>query len=101
MSSIKPAAIYLKDYAATPFVISHVDMNVVLDATATQITTRIIVAPRTGGDHDLVFDGEGLTLISLAVDGKALNAASYRHGADKLAITGLPKTAPRPRPSNA
>jgi aminopeptidase N len=82
--------IQLKDYAPTPYAITHVDMTVALDPQDTRIKSRLSVSPRSNRPSPLVLDGEGLTLHSIAIDGKALSVGDYTYADDKLTVHAPP-----------
>ncbi len=84
----QPSTIYLKDYQPTAYIIRHVDLTVALDATRTVTASVLHVAPRNGGP--LVLNGEGLELVSLAIDGKALGPQDYTYADDLLTIAAPP-----------
>ncbi len=86
MRTETPVTIHLKDYAPTPHVISHVDMTVRLDATATRIESVISVAPRQAVSVPLVLDGEDLQLLSVVIDGVELGPAAFSYDQRHLTL---------------
>ena len=86
----EPKTIYLKDYAPTPYGISHVDMTVELDPERTRVTSRLSVSPRSNRPSPMVLDGEGLTLHAITIDGKPLAKSAYSYENDKLTIHNPP-----------
>ncbi len=76
MRKSSPAPILLKDYRPTAYVVSHIDLDVLLHATDSRVTSRIAIAPGDAGGA-LEFQGEGLTLHSVSIDGAALSRGDY------------------------
>ncbi|WP_407276572.1 aminopeptidase N [Halothiobacillus sp. DCM-1] len=79
MSSARaaPVEIHLADYRAPDFYIDRVDL--VFDLVPQETRVRSTLQVRRQGAHDrpLVLDGEGLTLLSVAVDGRPLAAEEF------------------------
>ena len=75
-----PVEKFRKDYAPPPYAISEVELDFSLgdgaadDERATTVASRLHVRRRADApaDADLTLDGEDLELVSVAVDGKAL-----------------------------
>ena len=69
-------AIHLADYQPFSHVIDHVALTFRLSPRATRVRARIEMRPNParGPGLDLRLDGEGLRLIALSVDGRALDA---------------------------
>jgi len=76
MKADHPHTIFRKDYRPPAFQVEHVEMGVDLDATATIVATRLHLLRRSDGP--LVLDGEGLELLSVALDGEPLPTAAWR-----------------------
>jgi aminopeptidase N len=88
-----PRAIYLKDYQAPAYWVEQVEMEFELTAETTQVNTRLhirrneaVATPAT----PLVLNGDNLSLISLAIDGKPLADSAYQLDAETLTITKVP-----------
>ena len=83
----------LKDYTAPDYLIEEVELDVALDPKATRIAAKLRLRPNpkvaTGG-RPLVLDGEGLSLQSLALDGKPLSAKDYELTETSLSIASPP-----------
>ena len=79
--------IHRKDYRPTPYRVERIEMGFDLDPAATVVATRLHVVRQADGP--LVLDGEGLTLLSVAVDGVADDGGGYRLTArgDKQTLT--------------
>ncbi|MEP0944882.1 MAG: aminopeptidase N [Rhizobiaceae bacterium] len=85
--------IKLKDYAPSDFNIRDVHLDVSLDLQATQVSTSITFlrtqhAPKASS---LVLDGDELKLISVAINGIALDPQDYTATPQKLEIHKLPE----------
>ncbi|MCL7464419.1 aminopeptidase N [Phaeovulum sp. NW3] len=77
MDTTPAAPTRLADYAPWPFRLDQVHLQFRLHPTATRVRARLQLAPR-GSGQAMVLDGEGLRLISAAVDGVPLTPADYR-----------------------
>ncbi len=87
------ATIRLADYAPTPFLIDTVHLDVDLHPTETKIMSQLAVRPNpkaAKANQPLVLDGEAITLVSIALDGKPLAAREYRVTPQGLAIARVP-----------
>ncbi|OJU08860.1 MAG: aminopeptidase N [Caulobacterales bacterium 68-7] len=90
MRTDTPQAIRLADYRPPAFLIDTVGLTFDLAANATRVKARLAV--RRNGDHadPLRLDGEGLKLISVAVDGAAVAPGAYTVDAESLSIPEAP-----------
>ena len=83
----------LKDYAAPDYLIEEVDLDVALAPKAARVASKLRLRPNpkvaTGG-RPLVLDGEGLTLESLALNGKQLSPKDYELKDGSLTIPRVP-----------
>ena len=68
MRTDTPKTIHLKDYAPAPHAVTHVEMNVVLHPTRTQVETTLHVKVREAG-QPLVLDGEEIEFVSARING--------------------------------
>src|SRR5665213_3838664 len=89
MRTEEPRAINLKDYRAPDYRISEIALAFVLDPQSTRVTATMKVA-RQGGAVPLVLNGEHLTLILVAIDGKALPPDAYGVTDELLTIPSVP-----------
>ncbi len=84
--------IHRKDYRPPTFAVERIEMGIDLDPRATVVAARLRVVRRASGP--LALDGEGLTLLSLSIDGVALPSSGYRVSTQgerqTLAIDALP-----------
>jgi aminopeptidase N len=67
----KQTTIHLADYQPYTHIVDRVDLGFRLASNATRVTARLSLRPNPErpGRHDLRLDGEGLSLVSLTVDG--------------------------------
>ena len=96
MRTDTPQAIQLKDYKPVPYLIDKVELDFNLDPAATQVTSRIFMRPNPKSREKsapLVFDGEKITLISVAIDGAILSADRFHISDNALTITSVPRKA--------
>ncbi|MDQ3026624.1 MAG: aminopeptidase N [Pseudomonadota bacterium] len=93
MRDAAPQTINLQDYAPPAFLISTVALDVDLrDGQATVHSTMKLARnpARATPNEPLVLDGEDLELVSVAIDGRALDAGQYRLGEARLSIAEVP-----------
>ena len=85
-----PQPIHLADYQAPDFFVDEVSLDVALAANATRVKAQLTV--RRNGDHDrpLKFNGERLKGLSVAIDGRALDAAEHEIDDEFLTIAAPP-----------
>ena len=93
MKTEQPQTIYLKDYKPSDYLISHMELDFKLAATATQTHATLSIKPNNQTGAPLVLNGEELKLVSIAINGTALNDTEYSHKSDSLTIHN-PPTAP-------
>ncbi|MGI2169835.1 aminopeptidase N [Shewanella sp. MF05960] len=75
---------HLKNYAKPVFTITHVDLNVILDGKNTKVTATSKVIRNGDHQHELVLEGEQISLSSVKLNGVAAN---YRQHDNQLFIT--------------
>jgi aminopeptidase N len=93
METETPKAILLKDYKPSAWLIDTVDLDIALDPAQTRIASRLRMRPnpeRAGRRGALILDGEGLSLESIAIDGKTLDAKNYSVTDTALRIASPP-----------
>jgi aminopeptidase N len=88
MTALK--TIYLKDYAPTPYIISHVELNVYLADESTLVRSVLSVAQRGNTQAELALHGEGLSLHAVEIDGVTLSPSQYDYTNDVLTISKVP-----------
>ena len=91
MRTEEPRTVRLTDYRPPDWLIDTVELDFSLDATATKVRAKLQLKPNsTGTPAPLVLDGDDLKLVSLALDGQPLPAASFVATPDKLTIAQPP-----------
>ncbi|MCX2523225.1 aminopeptidase N [Larsenimonas rhizosphaerae] len=87
-----PRAIYLKDYQVPTYQIEQTELRFDLSSEATRVRARLCVQrdDTTSVSEPLVLDGEALTLISVAIDGRPLDAAEYDADEHSLTLHAVP-----------
>ncbi len=85
-----PQPIRLADYKPPAFLVETIDMDFALEPGATRVSARLAI--KRNGEHaePLVLDGMRLKLVSLALDGQALDPARYTVTAEHLTIPNTP-----------
>jgi aminopeptidase N len=70
----EPKTVYLADYQPYTHVVDRVDLTFRLAPKATRVAARIALRPNPArpGRHALRLDGEGLTTLSCAIDGRVI-----------------------------
>ncbi len=87
------ATVRLADYTPPPFLIDTVQLSVDLHPTETKIVSKLRLRPNPKAllaNQPLVLDGEAITLVSIALDGKPLDARDYRVTSQAMAIARVP-----------
>ncbi len=87
-----PKTIHLRDYAPAPYKLTHVHLDVRLDPADTRVFSRLRLTARVPG-RPLVLHGEGLKLISVAVDGQTCLPAEYALSEETLTLHRPPDDA--------
>jgi aminopeptidase N len=93
MKPATPKPILLKNYLAPPFLVDTVELDVALHPTRTRVEATLGLRPnpaakKAGGP--LVLDGEMLELGAITLDGRTLEAKSYKVTPQSLAIGRVP-----------
>ena len=84
----EPQAKYRKDYRAPDYTITDVALDFDLSADDTVVTAISHVVRQGEHAQPLVLNGEGLTLVSVAVNGQPVT--DYKQDSHSLTINGLP-----------
>ena len=96
MKEAEPKAIHLKDYEAPTHRIEATDLTFDLQPGTTTVTSRLKVVRadygknQSGDNVPLVFDGQELELVSVAIDGVELGSNEYQLDDDTLTLPDLP-----------
>jgi aminopeptidase N len=93
MRSDNPPIIHLEDYRPSDFLIDRVDLDVRLHPTETRVSAVLALRPNPAGlsDAPLVLHGDELTLLGLAVDGRAVPAGDFAATSEGLVIPSPPR----------
>ncbi|KGD66627.1 aminopeptidase N [Alcanivorax nanhaiticus] len=85
----------LKDYLPPAYLVDSVTLDVDIHDGVTTVTSELALRrnPAAAVSDAMMFNGEGLTLRSLALDGKVLDENSYRYEDGELVLSGLPEKA--------
>ena len=88
-----PRAIRLADYTPPAYLVDTVDLEFDLDEHATVVRSRLSLRrnPAAPAAQPLVLNGQGLTLLSLALNGRELGAGDYVLGPESLTISDVPE----------
>lgn len=95
-NSHTPDITYLRDYQQPGFVIDRTTLIFNLDDTLTRVRARLVIRrnpdshPDNKSAADLILDGDQLNLVSIALDGVALNESRYRVTDTQLTIPDAP-----------
>ncbi len=84
-NAVAAQSVLLADYAPYPFILDDVALRFQLAPKATRVAATIRITPKSPGAA-LVLDGEGLKLISVAINGQALSGEDYLLGEAGLSI---------------
>jgi len=90
MRTEEPRAVRLKDYRPPDYRVREIALDFALDPQATRVKARMQVERLASAPVPLVLDGEHLKLISIALDGRALDSNEYSLGAESLTIADPP-----------
>jgi aminopeptidase N len=89
-----PQAIHLKDYEPVPYSVDKVQLDFNLGPEATRVSSLVHMRRNpasTEKSAPLVFDGEKIKLISVAIDGVKLTTDQYAISDSKLVIAVVPQ----------
>jgi aminopeptidase N len=93
MRTEEPRPVRLADYRPPDWLIDTVELDVSLKPKATRVRAVLSLRPNPQATtpRPLVLDGDGLTLVSLKLDGASLAAGRYVATPDSLAIAQPPR----------
>ncbi len=93
MRTEQSVPIRLVDYRPPDWLVETVDLDVLLDPSATRVRAALRLTPNPKGaaPAPLVLDGDGLKLVSLKLDGEALASDRYVAASDSLTIAQPPQ----------
>ncbi len=95
MKTDTPKPILLKNYKPSPWLIETVHLDVTLHPTETRVRSRLKLKPNpkagaTAKPQPLMLDGELLTLTSVAINGRPLEAKAYKTSEQGLVVPKPP-----------
>src|SRR3546814_9318018 len=93
MRTDTPKTIRLKDYRPPDYLIDTANLDFELGEARTRVRARLAIRSnydRASGVRPLVLDGQELTLISVALDGRPLGPGDYTLDADSLTLPAPP-----------
>jgi len=85
------APVRLADYRAPDFLVDTVDLDIRLAPNATRVTARLAFRPNGAITKSLVLVGDGMALISVALDGTILPPERYQATPEQLTINEVPE----------
>ena len=89
----QPPTVRLEDYRPPAYLVDTVQLDFDLGDPITRVRAVVAFrrAPGAASDAPLVLDGDGVRLISIAVDGRELSAGTYTVAAKHLTVPHVPK----------
>ncbi|MFS8038832.1 aminopeptidase N [Xanthobacter sp. AM11] len=95
MRDAEPQPIRLADYRPPEWLVDKVDLDFALHPSQTRVTARLALRrnPKGTPGAPVALDGDGLTLVRLAIDGKPLAGPSFEASPDSLVIAHPPADA--------
>jgi len=92
MKDATPVVIRREDYRPPAYTIESIELELDLDEESTEVraTCHVTRSAGTASDAPLVLDGQDMELVSVAIDGKALEASAYTLQAESLTLHGVP-----------
>src|SRR5215204_976000 len=93
MRTEQPPPVRLQDYRPPDWLVETVHLDVALDPTQTRVRATLQLKPNPAAavPAPLVLDGDGLSLVSLTLDGAPLSAEQYATTPDSLTIPQPPR----------
>ncbi|SED97908.1 aminopeptidase N [Rhizobiales bacterium GAS191] len=87
-----PPATRLEDYRVPDYLVETVDLDISLQPHETRVRTKTAFVPNPKGvaGAELVLDADELTLVSIALDGRRLEAGDYRLTETALTLPSPP-----------
>ena len=94
MQDKTPQTIYLKDYTVPDYLILSVELTFILDELETRVVSKMSIQKNSQSNSKnaaLVLLGEDLELVSVAMEGLALNSFQYQQTDESLTIKDVPQ----------
>ncbi len=92
MRTDEAVTIRRKDYRPAPWLAEEIALEFELDPQRTRVTATTRYRRNPAGTGPFVLDGDGLELVELALDGRALAPSEYSASPRELAIALVPDT---------
>ena len=90
-ASDQPQTVYLADYRSPDFLIDQVELRFELDEMATRVNSVMTIRRNNGAEgRPLVLSGRELSLVSVRLDGRTMDAGEYEVTIESLTISRLP-----------
>ena len=83
-----PTLIHLHDYRPPAWRVERVELTFDLDIDATELVSRLHLRCDANQSEPLRLDGEGLELLTIALDGHPLDASAWRYAGNVLEVDG-------------
>ncbi|MCG5234268.1 aminopeptidase N [Xanthobacter oligotrophicus] len=95
MRDAEPKAIHLADYRPPEWLVDKVELDFALHPSQTRVTARLALRRNPEGTTGapVVLEGDGLTLVRLAIDGKPLAGPSFEATPARLTLAHPPADA--------
>jgi len=93
MKNISPAAVYLKDYTPSDYLIDTVDLEFELGETSTRVKSKLTVRENPASlssAKKLILNGENVLLKTILLNGKELTKTDFKIQENKLIISAVP-----------
>ncbi|SCA57395.1 Aminopeptidase N [Candidatus Terasakiella magnetica] len=91
MKTDQPQSIRLEDYRAPDYLVDNVDLVFDLEPESTRVLCATTYYAANDEGAPLVLDGEDLTLLNIALDGRTLGETEYSIENNQLTLTDLPE----------
>ncbi|WP_135080290.1 aminopeptidase N [Terasakiella sp. SH-1] len=91
MKTDQPKTIRLEDYAAPDYLVENVELVFDLEAESTRVLCATTYYANNEVGAALVLDGEDLTLLNIALDGRTLEDGDYEIADNQMIIPNVPE----------
>ena len=94
MKDAQPRVTRLSEYRPPDFLVDTVDLRFELGDEFTLVHSRLALRRNTAagaGNAPLLLNGQGLSLLSISIDGQALEASNFRYEEDLLEVPSVPE----------
>ncbi|MEP9350354.1 aminopeptidase N [Xanthobacter sp. KR7-225] len=95
MRDAEPRAVRLADYRPPEWLVDKVDLDFALHPTQTRVTAKLALRrnPKGSAGAPVILEGDGLTLVRLALDGVPLAGTSFEASPERLTLRHPPADA--------